>query len=358
MSRLIVVTVFVLLAVTGAAVTADVESFPAGEAPSIAGPYYDEYRGISYSIFSPPSCSQAREFVYYLPQGEGPFPIAVYLPGTVSSYDTGEVHLYLQELARRGFLAAAVDYGQNSILCSFGCCYKGKADCVFDAGSETSLISTIAAKLPGDPALGVVAWGHSQGGYVAALSGDKNPFVVRALATGTAKPAGIYECLEPGTRGLASDRLRFILGEHDEVTSPSQADDDGEIPGLRRQLAHLTEQPECANEGLWSCFRGDGSGFYLVQDAEPSDGTADHQYMLFDADGSLWTSDVLDPRYLEDTWRPWSLPAQVDWLAGACGNGVCNTAESPETCSLDCPPSPERPPAGRQSRTGCCQDAP
>jgi len=298
------------------------------------GPFYGTFLGANNQDLS--LCDEQSPFVYYLPMEDGPSPLAVYFTGTLGNYDGWEAHLNLQRLAARGFVAAAPDYGQKSILCPFFCdCYAPKADCVSDPGLQGSLVSVLERDTLADTSLGFVTWGHSQGGYVAVLAGDRNARLTRALATGTANPGGLYPCMEPDVRPLASESIRFVIGESDEVTGPRQAADTSTDSGFIAQLASLTGQPACAASASYSCLRENGSGYYIVSNGEVEDGEADHRYFIdHDQDGE-------SPRSLSDAYRlasplPWSLDASVDWLTGACGDGICADTETSLTCALDC----------------------
>jgi len=308
------------------------------EGPQTAwlGPEYGSYLGSGTFLAS--HCTKEREFVYYEPLGPGPFPIAVYLPGTMVDENAPLYHMYLKRLAADGYVAVSVDYGQRSVPCSFYCgCYKPKADCLFDPAEEHNLISAIAESSKGAPARGIVVWGHSQGGYVAMMSADRNPHILRVVATGASDAAGIYDCVDPSERGLPSDRLRIIMGEHDEVTRPRQAEDGKKHPGFRRQLTMLTEQPEsCDASDNWCCFRPNGSGFYIVRDEEPLGGRGDHRFWQRDDAKHRDDVDTLDPRYVNDPRLPWSLDATIGWLCGMCGNGTCEDFETAVSCALDC----------------------
>jgi pimeloyl-ACP methyl ester carboxylesterase len=300
------------------------------------GPLRAEYRGVG--TFRNSTCGKSRAFVYYEPAGPGPAPIAVYLPGTVTRHDDPLFLMYLQRLAARGYVAASVDYGQFAVLCSFGCrCYKPRADCLFDPEGPGSLVSVLAARTRGDPSLGIVVWGHSQGGYMALMAGDLNPDVRRVVATGATDCGGYYDCIGPGARGLPSDRIRVVIGEHDRTAPPHQAADRDTTPGFLRQLAGLTEQPEaCRAPGNRSCFRPNGSGFYIVRDEETAEGVGDHRFWQNSEGARGNRVDSLDTVYLGAPEKPWSLDATIDWLAGACGNGTCDRTEDPRTCALDC----------------------
>lgn len=301
-----------------------------------SGPLYGQYSGVG--TFRNSACGKERDFVYYEPAGPGPFPIAVYLPGTMTKLDDPIFLMYLRRLAGKGYVAASVDYGQSAVLCSFGCaCYKERADCVFDPKSDKSLVSVLSSRTRGEPSRGIVVWGHSQGGYMALMSGDLNPHVLRAVATGTTDCAGLYDCIGPAKRSLASDRIRVIIGEHDDTAPPKQAEDDGGTPGFLRQLAGMTQQPDtCGAPGDATCFRPNGSGFYIVRDDETEDGVGDHRFWQNKKASKGNRIESLDRAYVSAARKPWSLDATIDWLAGACGNGTCDGTEEAATCALDC----------------------
>jgi hypothetical protein len=172
---------------------------------------------------------------------------------------------------------------------------------------------------------------------MALMSGDLNRNVRRAVATGASDCAGYYSCIQPGSRGLPSDAIRVVIGEHDHTARPRQADDRGSTPGFRQQLTALTEQPaKCNAKGSFSCFRPNGSGFYIVQDSETAEKHADHRFWQKGEQAAGNRIDSLEPAYVKDSWRPWSLDATIDWLAGKCGNRTCDPTENAQTCALDC----------------------
>jgi dienelactone hydrolase len=299
------------------------------------GPKYGTHKGSQN--FRTSSCTQPREFLYYEPEGTGPAPIAIILPGTIGNHRDPMYHHFLQKLAAKGYVAVSVDYGQFLLYCAFYCgCYKPKTDCMFDASKKESLISVLARTTRGDPSLGIVVWGHSQGGYMAIMSGDLNPNIRRVVATGTGDPSGAYPCICSGQRKVTSEKIRFVIGEHDEVTPPRQPDDKGEKMGIRRQLTKLTEQPESCNaKDTFSCFRPNGSGFYILRGSETADGRGDHQFWN-NAKAKGDKLKTMDSHYMQEANLPWSLDATIDWLTGACGNGVCDKSENVQTCSMDC----------------------
>ena len=73
-----------------------------------------------------------------------------------------------------------------------------------------------------------------------------------------------------------------------------------------------------------SCFRANGSGWYLVEDTEVEDHIADHCYFVGARPdggqlGCAYQDETFDVGWKPPATTPWSLPVNLDWLAGFAG---------------------------------------
>ena len=98
-----------------------------------------------------------------------------------------------------------------------------------------------------------------------------------------------------------------MVGEGDEYFG---CDPDGTTcnrPGIRAQQEAVTGVS--CGPGAFDCIGPDGSGFYIVQDAETADGSAPHCFTYTGICGPDF-----DANYAPGT-AAWSLGPSLDWLA-------------------------------------------
>jgi hypothetical protein len=154
-----------------------------------------------------------------------------------------------------------------------------------------------ACALPNvDCELGIATWGHSQGGYVAAMAYNNEPRVRAAWATGYGGD---------GAATLPKDRLRVVNGEND--TSNGMASTLNMITGLT--------PGECPDPD--QCLRDDGSGWIIVRQSQlamPDSSSADHCW--FDRPSCAVSTLTLEPNWVDPTSdKAFALERNADWLA-------------------------------------------
>jgi hypothetical protein len=274
---------------------------PAGAGPLVGTSTYlsyDPYNG-NFDLVQP--------LVYQMPDpltfGPGPYPVFVWVPGTYESQVDPLSLLFVTQMAKRGFLSVSVLYN-NTELNQTCKAYTDRAKGVFDATRSTSAVSTICKISGASCAKGLVTAGISQGGVLAVLARNYAPQVqaVYALSTGDYNHVGIgvdlTACLAKQNTAIPANRLTIVNGQADPAFG-SQSSTSG--------ASGFT----CPN-GSTQCWSPDssGAGWYLVQNSQVTDGTADHCYIDV---GSC--NDKFDPKWNVPAASNWSLKANLDWLA-------------------------------------------
>jgi hypothetical protein len=242
------------------------------------------------------------------PEAPSRYPVFVYLTGTGGVYDGTEPTIFLNEMARRGFVAASVEY--DTLVGVGPQALDAKSGCIFDGGRATSAVAGLCARARADCTRGILVAGFSQGAYIAARSQNHERQVRGVYALGLndlVVPPDHFAVTSPpptGIRSLPSSRLRIVNGSG---WSDEQADQEG----MREQLNALTGS-SC---GLTAnrCLSASGSGWYIVQDAEVTDGEADHCY--FHGSGECSFAPTFEPAWRPPASAPWSLRSNLDWLA-------------------------------------------
>jgi dienelactone hydrolase len=240
-------------------------------------------------------------------EGRSGHPVFVYLVGTNEAYTNVEAAAAVTYMARRGYVAAAVEYPAST---SFGTCptLAAKARCVFDPARPTSALAVLCARPGADCGRGVVVGGFSQGAVLALLARDSEPRVRAAWGMGAGVTYFGYElsaCLAEGsTRALPASRIRVTNGEGDVFFG-------GSLAGAREQSQRLTGRSCPAAD---TCLAEDGSGWRLVRHAEVSDGSADHCYWRARGDCAFDNEGAADPAWTGGG-AEWALPASLQWLS-------------------------------------------
>jgi hypothetical protein len=229
--------------------------------------------------------------------------VFVYMIGTTESFTNASATAAVTGMAGRGFVAATVAY--NSGTFSNCTTISGKARCIFNPSTQTSAVSTLCARAKADCSKGVVVAGFSQGAVMATLAKNFEPRVQAAWGIGDGVRYSFFNltsCMADGNRTLPSSRLRAVDGEKDQFIGPNAAN-------VRSQFLTLTGL-SCGTS--FSCLQSNGSGWYIVQNAQVGDGSADHCHMRRTGDcGGSQNS-------LDQGWQtgadPWELNANLDWL--------------------------------------------
>jgi hypothetical protein len=238
------------------------------------------------------------------PTTTGTFPVFVYVIGTGETFTNASATAAVASMASRGFVAATVAYNSGTFS---GCStIAGKARCMFNSASPTSAISTLCARAKADCSKGVVVGGFSQGAVISTLAKNFDSRVQAAWGMGDGVTYSIFNltsCMGNGNRTLPSSRLRAVDGEKDQFIGPTAAN-------VRSQFLTLTGL-SCGSSAF-NCLQTNGSGWFIVQNAQVSDGSADHCYMRRSGDcGGSQNS-------LDTGWQTgsdlWEMNANLDWL--------------------------------------------
>lgn len=240
------------------------------------------------------------------PSTTGTFPVFVYMVGTTETFTNASATAAVAGMASRGFVAATVAYSSGS----FGNCsaISGKASCIFNPNSTTSAIHTLCGRAKADCSKGIVVGGFSQGAVMATLAKNFNAGVQAAWGMGdgvTYSTFNLTSCMGNGNRALTSDRLRAVDGEKDQFIGPTASN-------VRSQFLTLTGL-SCGSSAF-NCLQSNGSGWYIIQNAQVGDGSADHCYMRRSGD-CLGSQNSLDAGWQSGT-DLWELSANLDWLNG------------------------------------------
>lgn len=251
------------------------------------------------------SCNTTYNIKGAEPSTAGAYPIFVYMVGTSETYDNASAMDAVNKMANLGYVAATLQYPNST----FGACstLTGRAKCIFDSTSASSAIAALCSRPNAACSKGIVVGGFSQGSVLAILAKNYNAQVQAAYGMGAGVQYSTYDlraCVANGNRTLTSDRLRALNGEADGFMGSTES-------SVRSQLQELTGLT-CTSTST-SCFQSNNSGWYVIKNAEVSDGTADHCYMR--QGGCSINENTLDQKWLAGTYS-WSLDANLQWLTG------------------------------------------
>lgn len=251
------------------------------------------------------SCNTTYNIKGAEPSTAGAYPVFVYMVGTSETYDNASAMDAVNKMASLGYVAATIQYPNST----FGACstLTGRAKCIFDSTSASSAIAALCSRPNAACSKGIVVGGFSQGSVLAILAKNYNAQVQAAYGMGAGVQYSTYDlraCVANGNRTLTSDRLRALNGEADGFMGSTES-------SVRSQLQELTGLT-CTSTST-SCFQSNNSGWYVIKNAEVSDGTADHCYMR--QGGCSINENTLDQKWLAGTYS-WSLDANLQWLTG------------------------------------------
>ena len=232
----------------------------------------------------------------YAPTSPGKHPVFIYTVGTFGQYDATEADTIVREMARRGFIAASIEY-PNGL--GWSCDQlRNKASCAYSPWIGASAVSRLCGRVDADCWKGIVVGGMSQGSMMALLAKNYDWRVNGAWLMGATDAFGLFgACVDNGFRLLSGDHVRAINGERDVFANQST-------------LQVITGN-FCA-AGEQSCLRPNGSGWYTVRDSQVQDGEADHCYYTT---GGCTNEPTLDTGWAPPASTPWSLDTNLDWLA-------------------------------------------
>lgn len=324
-------------AVLGAAALTPAAAAPArAQSPVTAfgGSYAAEYTDLG----AVRDCSATAGLVGREPADGGRHPVFVYLPGTGEPYDGPVGAAFLDAAAARGFVAVSVAYSEWQF---YAAGIEGNAACIF-GGGPASAIGQACARPSADCSLGVVVAGFSQGASIGVRARNFDARVRAAYLLGfneeraSAYGAWTMAITPPaGTRALPNDRIRIVDGLTD-------------APVDRRDELNDQTGRSC-DVTATSCLGADGSGWYVVQDAELADGLSEHCY--FWGPRYCPTPPPFDPTWLHSTTAAWALAPNLAWLAS-------HTGFEPQAAAGDPAPAPPTPAAATPAAPSVALSAP
>lgn len=232
-------------------------------------------------------------------------PVFLYMVGTTEHYRNSSAMAAVNGMAARGYVAATVQYPDFL----FGSCdaIERRTQCIFDSTSPQSAIAAVCSRPGADcDNKGIVVGGFSQGSLIATLAKNYDPRVAAAWGMGTGWKYSVYNlssCMTAGLHALPDDRLRIADGADDEFLSKTQG-------GSVLQAQTVTGLTGC-DPAQVACYRDNGSGYHIVQEAEVGAGRADHCYMRVNGCSSYQNN--LNPVW-EDGTADWNLNTELDWL--------------------------------------------
>ena len=234
--------------------------------------------------------------------GPGPYPLFVWTPGTFQPHWHTLSLTFVDEMAGRGFVAASVQYANNNFA---GPCsgFTARALSIYETTRASSGISVLCS-IPGVMCgKGVVTAGLSQGGAIAILARNYAADVRAAFAMSISdynliSDTDLSECMDDPFTTIPAERVTIVNAEHDVLYA-------GQIP-----LMNVSGY--ACPIGAFECWSptGSGAGWYIVQDWQMEDNSADHCYPLFR--GCLGVS--FDSSWYTGTYN-WSLKPNLDWLS-------------------------------------------
>ncbi len=231
------------------------------------------------------------------PDLPGAHPVFLFVGDRGAPFDAPLALAWIDAMARAGFVAAALQYMDGGAAdCD---ALRAKAGVAFMGGVDQA-----CGRARSDCSQGLVVAGHGQGGWLALLARDVDLDIDAAFASavGTDPEVGpsVQTCVAT-ERTLPFNRIRIVNGASDASWGPT----------MRAQLNRIT-MSDCS-AGVTDCLAGDGSGWYLVDDLETTDGNADRCFFN-DSDGSMPCTSPIDPMWASTSGR-WGLDASVQWLA-------------------------------------------
>ncbi len=249
------------------------------------------------------TCSKNEQLLIFRPEASGTFPVFIYAVGTGALVSSGEGELAAREMSKRGFVSAVLKYESGA---GYTCdSMLKKAQCSYSGALSTSASSQLCNLPFADCNKGIVVAGLSQGANMAILANIFESRVRAAwlMAFGGGQVGNSYtQCFVDSATTLPANRLRVINGRDGQGQPLSN------LQAATGTLCWSSQQ---------SCFRSNGSGWFLVANTQVEDGHADHCYFVgADTDGSEIGCSTKATR-LDNGWlgtQPWSLSTNLNWL--------------------------------------------
>jgi hypothetical protein len=239
------------------------------------------------------------------PDDAAKHPVFVYTVGTTESWDNGQAMAAVNEMAAKGFVAAAVQYDSSL----FGTCSQilSKAKYIYNSASTSSAISKLCSRAKADCSKGIVTAGFSQGSVIAINAKNFDARVRAAYGMGSHNLYTTYimnSCMNAGNYTLSKNNVRIVNGENDMFP--------GGTTTTVRSSSQAVAGKTCS--GAYECLNANGSGWIMVKNLQAGDLSADHCYQRASG-GCVGLQDLLDSGWRNGT-ASWGLKANLNWLAG------------------------------------------
>lgn len=276
---------------------------------SVASARAANFLTTTYQGYNPGSGTNnlSQKITYALPDatvfGPGPYPVFVWVPGSFEVYNDPMAQSFMNAMVLQGFLVAAVQYNNTDVIQTCNT-YTTRAQSIFTSTSATSAVGVLCKLTGAACSKGIVTAGASQGGMLAVLAKNYAPNVAATYAMSVSDYEedahySLAACMDKANTAIPADRLMIVNGAADTIF------------GGQTALQNVSGY-SCA-AGTSECWSpsGNGAGWYIVQNSEVTDGTADHCYYL--VGGCTGTS--FDPNWFVPAMYNWSLTPNLMWLA-------------------------------------------
>lgn len=254
------------------------------------------------------SMNKALQINGYEPSAAGTYPVFLYVTGTKLSPWSGDDQLIAQQMAARGFVAAAVDYTTRMNYPANCAGLTTAVTQVFNASDPASAVNVVASRAKADLGKGLVVMGFSQGANVASLAKNLNPAVAGAVLIGNGYTSWGASCYGDGYTAITGSETRSLMGATDSAYvfngGPGGSIDQNRI------VMETTSGMSCGPAAT-SCTDAGGGGWYLVQAFETAAGKDGH---CFHYGNSPCGGTPMDAQFVNGS-HYWSLGPSLDWLA-------------------------------------------
>lgn len=262
----------------------------------------------SYKGGSTASCATTYQIAGAEPTASGKYPVYVHIGGTGEPYNGAWAMAAVNKMASKGFVAASIQYDNAS----FGTCSQigTRAKCIFDPAKASSAIQKLCARSKADCSRGIVTGGLSQGSIISVLSKNYDSRIRASMGQGAGSTYtaayNLSSCMADGRHAQPGDRIRIINGEADLFVGGTTA--------IARASSEQVTGLKCSTLST-SCFRANGSGWYVVRNSEVADLQADHCFMGYGGVVGVQCSGLLVDPYYQNGSGAWALNATANWLA-------------------------------------------
>lgn len=250
--------------------------------------------------------NKALQINGYEPATAGTYPVFIYVTGTKLSPWSADDQSITQQMAQRGFVAAAVDYSTRMNYPSTCAGLNTAVREIFDNLDSTSAISVVTSRPKAAVSKGLVVMGFSQGANIASLSKNYDAAVQAVFLIGNGYNNMGISCYPDSMTTITGDRMRQAMGANDNAYAFGGY---GGNIDANRQVLETTSGVSCGPTAT-SCIAPNGSGWYLVQSFETASGKDTH---CFHYGNQLCGGFPFDANFSGGSFF-WSLSPALDWL--------------------------------------------